>query len=380
MILPGFIGGINQVFSRNVNAEWTRNWLVEHAPGTPKVPAALYPFPAVKPFVALGDGPIRGAFGQGGRAFFVSATSLYEVFASQTATLRGTTTSDGKPATIWSNGTNGNQLFITSGGKGYVYDLLTNVVTEVTTNSEPVQMGAYSDGYFFALKAQSNSFTISALFDGTTWDPIDVYQVSTVSDPLKALVESHREIWTFGEQTTSVWQNVGDADTPFQPVPGVKILQGIGATFSAVSIDNTILWLGGNELGNRIVYRADGYTPKRISNHAIECALDNYPRVDDAEAFAMQFMGHSFYVLYLPSPPDTARNGIDHTHLVYDVKEDCWVDWALWNIPFLRWEPYVARNHCYQFDKHLVGDRRGPGVYHLSQQYLTDRLVELGAA
>lgn len=304
---PGFLSGSHRVRSRNANAELTYNWIPQREPGTPKNPVSLYPTPCVKPFTVLGDGPIRAIFSQAGRTFAVSGSALYEVFASRTATIRGTATADGNPATIWSNGTNGNQLFITSGGIGYIYDLTTNTVAAVTTNSEPVSMGAYSDGYFFALKAQSNQFTISNLLDGSTWDPLDVFQVSTVSDPVRALIESHREIWLFGEQTTSVWQNTGDADVPFQPIAGVKILQGIAAPFSAVSVDNTILWLGGNEIGNRIVYRADGYNPRRISTYAVEFALDNYPRVDDAIAWPYQMGGHTFYVLYLPTPPDTAR-------------------------------------------------------------------------
>jgi hypothetical protein len=204
MEYPGFIGGSARVRSRTANAERTVNWYLEQTPGTPKAPSWLVPTPCVRPFAELGNGPIRALFAQDGRCFAVSGASFYEVFASGNATLRGTATADGRPATISSNGANGDQLFVTSGGIGYIYDLTANTIGPVTTNAEPVQMGAFSDGYFLALKRGSNQFNISDLYDGTAWDPLDVFQVSTVADQVVGMFESHREIWLLGSQTSSV--------------------------------------------------------------------------------------------------------------------------------------------------------------------------------
>lgn len=371
---PGFIGGSETVRSRNVNAEQTINWYPEGVGGTPKASPWLAPTPCVTPFVGLGDGPVRALFHMDGRTFAVSGTSLYEVFANHTATLRGTATADGRPATISSNGSNGNQLFITSGGVGYIYNLTTNLVAPVTTNAEPVQMGCFSDGYFLALQRDSNRFTYSALEDGTSWDALDFNTISTVSDQVVTMIESHRDIWLLGSQSSSVWSNTGDADNPYQPIPGVKIEQGSAAPFAAVNLDNTLYWLGGNVQGSRVVYRAKGYTPERISTHAVEYALNHYPRVNDAIAWAYQDEGHSFYCLLLPTPTPR-QSGIAWTTWVYDVATDKWHERAVWDDVDLRWLPHYGRCHCYAFGKNLIGDRASGIIYEYSLDLTQDTTV-----
>jgi hypothetical protein len=373
---PGFCGSSNTDRSRNVNAERTINLFLQAPPGSPRESPVLKATPCVRPFVVLGDGPVRALFYQDGRCFAVSGTSLYEIFASQTATLRGTATADGRPATIASNGTGGNQLFITSGGVGYIYSLLTNTIAAVTTNAEPVQMGGFSDGYFFALQRDSNEFTISALYDGTSWDILDTYQVSQVSDKIVALVESHRDLWALGSKSSTVWANQGDADTPFQPIPGVKIELGCAAPFSAVNLDNSLYWVGGGSQGARVVYRADGYTPKRVSNDAVEYALALLPRIEDAIAWAYEEEGHRFYVLYTPAAPPRDSGGL-HTTWVYDVATDQWHERALWDTTRLRWEPHYGRCHTYGFGRHLVGDRASGVIYEYSLQFTEDTEIVL---
>lgn len=371
MLYPGFVGSLGTVRSRNQNAEHLINWYEEEAPGTPKTRSRLQYTPRLKPFVSLADGPIRALFAQNGRCFAVSGTSLYEVFANHTATLRGTTVADGDPATIISNGSNGNQLGITSGSLFYVYDLLTNVVTEVTTGWEPLQMCAFTDGYGLVLKRDSNLFAFSDLEDLTSWDPLDFNAVSTVSDQLVSMVVAHREIWLLGSQSSSVWANVGDADNPFQPIPGVQIAMGCSAPFSVVVMDNTVIWLGQSEHGRGVFFRGQGYSPQRISNAAVEFFLNQYPRIDDAIGWAYTEEGHLFYCLFLPTPPNPnfpVRNGGIHTTLVYDVSTQKWHERALWNPPWLpvsgRWQPHVGRCHAWAFDRyHLVGDRQGPTIY-----------------
>jgi hypothetical protein len=371
---PGLVGSTARVRSVIAGSERTVNLYVEQEPGTPKAPATLYATPCVRPFAVMGDGPVRALFSQDGRCFAVSGSSFYEIFASRTVTLRGTATADGSPATISSNGSNGNQLFVTSGGVGYIYNLLTNTIAAVTTNAEPVQMGAFSDGYFLALQRTSNRFTYSALYDGTTWDALDFYQVSTVADQVVTMIESHRDIWLLGSQTSSVWNNTGDADNPWQPIPGVKIEMGSAAAFSAVNLDNTLYWLGGNQQGNRVVYRANGYTPERISNHAVEWALNQYPQVSNAVAWAYQDEGHAFYVLFLPSKPP--RNSpVDWTSWVYDVATGQWHERAVWDNVLGQWEPHYGRCHTYAFGRHLIGDRSSGAIYELSLNLTVDTVV-----
>lgn len=381
-VYPGFVGSSSRARSVNVNAERTVNWYVEKPPGNAKVPAWLVPTPGCTPFAVLNEGPVRALQYMDGRAFAVGGTGFYEVFATGHVTRYGIVDDDAFPACISSNGSNGHQLLITSGGENYIFDLVTSTLTllvggdpPVTGPPTPTRMSCFSDGYFIALRKLSNEFHTSALYDGLTWNPLDVYQVSTVADQVVALVENHRDLWLFGSQTTSVWSNTG-GEPIYEPVPGVKIDQGCAAAFSAIRIDNALMWLGQGEGGARIVWRANGYTPQRVSTHAVEFALNKAPRVDDAIAWAYQDEGHNFYVLYVPSLA-TIRGFA--TTWIFDVATGEWHERGIWDSTLEDYQPHPGRCHAYAFGKHLIGDRSSPAIYDLRLDLASDTLVVMGA-
>jgi hypothetical protein len=368
--LPNFVGPTYQARSKNYNAERCINFYPEFGQfSTPKTKGMLVGTPGLRRFVALPAGPITALFSQDQRAFAVGGRNFYELFAGGTYVIRNNDlATDSNPATISSNGTNGHQLFVTSGGIGYIFDLNDNTFTTIAATGfpSPVVMGNYVDSYFIALKAQSNQFNISALLDGLSWNGLDVAQTSLSSDPKLAIGISHRNVFVFGEKRTEVWSNTGAANFPFAPNPGVFIEHGIIAPFSVVNLDNTLYWLGGDEQGAGVVWRANGYTPERVSTHGIEYFINTYPTIKDAIGFAYQDEGHSYFWLYFPTAP---------TSLVYDVSTGLWHERALWNPDLMDWEPHLARCHCYAFGKHLVGDRQSGSVYHMSLDYLDDEVV-----
>ncbi len=362
---PGFIGPAATLQSLNVNAEDTINWFLEVAsPGTPKSPAWLVPTPGLRHFVVLSQGPVRAIFYQDGRGFAMGGAGFSEFTATHTNAQVGTFPADNNPGTISSNGTIGNQLFIVSSGNGYIYDLVANTFTQITVGfPSPVVMGGFVDDYFVVLKGQSRQFYLSALADGTSWDPLDVGEVSQSSDNLRAMVIAHRELVLFGSKTTEFWADIGDPDFPFAPIPGTLLQQGIAAPWSAQVLDNTVFWLSENENGDRVVYSCSDYTATRISTHAIEWYLSTAPRIDDAIAWTYQQRGHTFYVLVVPS--------LD-TSLVYDRTTGLWHKRALWDDVAMRWQPILPRCHTFGFGQHLVGDRLSSAVYVLDPDTYTD--------
>jgi hypothetical protein len=367
-------GGTGTVQSPNVNAERSVNWMPFAAPGTPKQKLWMPGTPSVRPFVVLDNGPIRALFSQDGRTFAVGGTSFYELFSNQTVALRGSTALDGRPATISSNGTNGNQLFITSGGRGYIYDLALNTITLITDADfpTPVEMGWFSDGYFGALKRGTNAFQTSNLFDGLVWDALDSYSISTTPDLVVAQAVLRREVYTAGSLWTSVWQDTGQT-TIYQPVPGVSAEVGCAAPYSFIVVDNAVYFLGQNRDGGRMVFRFNGYQPERVSNDAIDFRLGTHPQVADAIAYSYQEAGHTFYVLYLPTPPDDPRFG--HVTLVYDVAMNLWHERALTDAQTAQFVPDIGRCHCYAWGKHLIGARDSAAIYDQSMLFEYDVLV-----
>jgi hypothetical protein len=374
MRYAGFVGPTTTLVSKNQNFERTINFYAEPGDaGVPKSSGMLIGRPSVYPHLNIGISPIRAAFAQDGRCFFVAGVLFVEVFASQTGIVRGQVVLDGNPATISTNGTGGFQLFITSGGHGYIFDLRTNTLTEITDPGfpTPVLMGGFSDGYFVALKSQSSQFNLSALEDGTDWNALDVGQVSESSNIIRAMIVSHREIVLLGSRTTEIWADIGASNFPYAPIPGTQVQQGITAPWSAQRLGGTVFWIGENEDGNNVVYRFDGqgYSPVRISTFGVEAWLNALPRTDDAIAWTMQWHGHPFYFLYLPQADKVPAQG---TQYGYDIASNSWVEWAHWNETRMDWDPFLARCHCFAFNKHLLGDRQSGNVYQLRDDIYKD--------
>jgi hypothetical protein len=373
MQYPGFIGATDQLTARTVNAERTINWYPEIATGTPKAKVWLAPTPGLDPFVVLGAGPVRALYAEEGRCFAVGGSHFFEILASQMFVYRGSVGMDARPATIVSNGSDGHQLFIVSNGDGVIFNLDSNLFTPITAPDfpRPCSMGAFVDGYFLALQANSDRFQISALEDGLTWDALEVAQVSQTTGIVRALVPVHREVWLLGTSMTTVWADIGDPDFPFAPIPGAFIEQGIAGLDAWTQTDNALFWIGQNADGGRVCYRAQGYTPQRVSTHAVEQAWHALPTVADAIGWSYQDRGHAFACWYLPHAETT---------WVYDTATQAWHERALWDPTLLEWTPHLARCHAFAFDRHLVGDRSSPAVYMLDAATYTDGRIIEGAA
>jgi hypothetical protein len=320
----------------------------------------------------LGAGPLRALFAEEGRCFAVGGAEFYELYANQTFTHYGTVGMDGWAASICSNGSDGHQLFIVSNGDGFIFDLVANTLTQIADPDfpTPCAMGAFVDGYFLALKSDSDQFQISALEDGLVWDPLDVAQVSQTSGSVRALVTVHRDVWLLGPSTTTVWADIGDPDFPFAPIPGAYLQHGIGSRFGWAVSDNALYWHGQNEDGARMAWMARGFQPQRISTHAVEQAWGAAPpqALGGTICWSYQEHGHFFVCFYIPEAETT---------WVYDATTQAWHERALWDDDAQVWLPHLARCHCFAFDQHLVGDRLTPTVYVLSATIFTDgQMVE----
>jgi hypothetical protein len=377
MRIPGFIGGSCTEHSVNLAAERCLNLYPHRVQGgIGKNEWADYRVPSYRIFALLGSSSVRDLFEINGRCFAVSGTGFYELASNGTVTLRGTVAEDANPATMCSNGTAGHQVFVTSGGNGYIFDLNSNafgIIADADFPNGDALMGAFIDGYFVVLNGETGAFQISALEDGLTWDGLDIAQVSHSPDLTRSLVVDNRQIWLPGRKLAGVWFNSGNADFPFEPTQN-QIAQGIAAPFTLKRLDNSILWLGRNEHGDGVLYRAQQFLPLRVSTHAVEQLWKTYSTLEDAYAYTEQWMGHSFYHLQIPA----AENAPDPENRVtwtYDVATGLWHERAILNSATGLNLPDIARCHAYSFEKHLVGDRRTGVVYEARVDVFDDELV-----
>lgn len=363
----GFCGGAYQDTSKNVNAEVCENWVPEFtAPGNAKSPIVLKARPGLVLFGTAGSGPHRARYEQNGRAFVLSGTTLYEASSDGTMTSRGTVAYGSDPGSIHGNGT---QLYIVSGGLGYIFTLATNVLAQITDPQYPadVAMGFYINGHFGAITRDSREFSISDEFDGTAWAAADIANKSKSTDNLVGAVvdqDSH-QLWLIGSQFTEVWWYSGAAGFPLEPIPNTLVQTGAAAPWSWIPVGGSVYGLGQSVDGGRVVVRfQSGYTPERISHHGLEAAIQRYSPGDiaSARAFSVEFEGHRCYALSFT----------DRTTWVFDEATSLWHEWTYWNSDTASKEAFLGVTHMFAFGKHLVGSRKDGQVYELSPTYLDD--------
>jgi len=318
---------------------------------------SYYGTPGLKVFADL-TYPPRGGIEANGRCFYVSGATFWEINADGTSSNRGVVANDYIPASLAFNSI---QILIVAGGHAYCFTLATNALVEVTDQLAgiPVQCDC-SDTYFIVNFQNSNKYQMSQLLDGTTWPGQLVNEVSVFPDNLVSLIANHRELWLFGNRRSQPFQDTGSAEV-FDPIPGALIEAGCAATFNVVRADNSVFWIGQDERGAVIAWRSNGYTPQRISTHAVEVWLSQQANISSLTAYSYQDRGHLFYMLYLPN---------SDCSWVYDIGENLWHKRASWDGN--AYHPHWSWNHVFCFGKHLMGDWNSGKLYEMSFSYLDD--------
>jgi len=337
---PGFIGPSYTSESKIAAYDRTVNWYpeqIESGTGNTAARYVLYPTPGNFEIPSASSAlttPGRGGWSlRDFGAYYIVGDTLYRLYpGTPAAVATGISNISNAPVYFASNGDTGRQLLIASDDTTYAYDLDSEVLTEVGTESA-VSIG-YVDGYGIRLDSVRSEISVSAPFDFTVWNALDVSQRNDAPDKWLRLLVNHKELWLFGSDTSSVWYNAGDEGVagPFAPIPSVFIPYGIAAPHSAVVVDGSPIWLGGTPNGSCIVYKAEGYTPVRISTHAVENAFREIfgaaLTVSNADASTYQENGHIFYVLTFPANLDTDFAGATW---VYDATSGLWHERGVWN-------------------------------------------------
>jgi hypothetical protein len=306
----------------------------------------------------------RGVFEQDGRTWTVTGDQLYELTlnaitgAVTAATARGTIVDDGLLVSWASNGDGGNQLAIRGGGQLKILNLLTNVLSAAIVlpmTHAPGNLG-YLDGYFLLNELGTLQVWFCNLENALIWDALDFFTRSTASDRIVTQVCANNRVWVFGSETSEAYEDVGDADNPFQPIKGSLFQIGCaGADTVSVGV-STLRWVGRSSLGGAVVYRLDGYAGTRISTHAIEAALAAATTLADAEAVTLEQDGHLCYALTCPSA------GVAGETWVIDETEHEWHQRSAWNTPLGREEAWPVRGHAYVGTVHVTGTRAGAAI------------------
>ena len=334
-----------------LSAQRVVNCYAERQPNDAKTPVALLFWPGLKAFSTPGAGPIRALIEMNDELYTVSGPRLYKVDASGVETDLGLvgTTSTG----LVSVAENGTQLVVVNDNDGYVYDQVLDSLTQIT-DPDFQQASAVNqvDGYHVFAKLNSDQFFISAQRDPTSYDALDFATAEGDSDKLVNIGVDHKQLLLFGTDTIEAWYQSGDT-FPFDPVSGVFIESGLGAKFSIANLDNSIFWLS----KEGVVFRLSGFTPQRVSTHAIEQAIQKISNFGDGRAFGLKWKGHIFYVLTFPG----------EATFVYDAATQLWHERESFGQ-----KGFKACCHAEAYGKQIVGDESAGKLYVLDDDTKLD--------
>lgn len=362
MRLPGFVGPTYTLRDVSIDAQRCVNLFLEiNELGTAAngERGALVSAPGKTKLATIGTGPIRGQiFTSTGRLVVVSGSEVYRVdYPGWVPVLVGSLLSSVGPVGMADNSL---QILIVDGPNGYIVSLSTGDLT-VIPGFPGGDTCAFVDDYFVVNIPGTSQFARSNGFDGFTWDPDNDNAAIGNPDALVAVVMDRRQIWLMGARSIEVWFNSG-ADTTFSRIDGGYMEYGCKAKASAIRFANTVAWLGDGPNASGVVWMAEGYTPKRISNHAVEFAIQGYANPEQATAYTYQQDGHVFYVLNFPSADRS---------WVFDIATGQWHERAYLGIDG-KFQRDRGDNYCFAYDTNVVGDYQNGNIYQLSTSVYTD--------
>lgn len=272
-------------------------------------------------FSEVGEGPIRGLSRQAGTFngdfVVVSGEELYRVddiggfmlVGAIPGSLRTTFAATSSRAIIVSD----DVAYSTDGA---------SVTTVVMPDARPAGSVAQLNGYFIIPEANSARFY---WIEPGQVDPDGLSFATTESTPgnIKIVVRVGDELWFLKEEGIEVWVPTGDADLPFQRVPGRNYDKGCRNGDTAVRFDNALAWVG----NDGIVYRADAQ-PIRISDHSLEEQIRKSSAAS-LRAWSFAIDGHTLYCL-------TIEGGT----FVYDASSQKWSEFGSYERAY--WRAHVG--------------------------------------
>lgn len=313
-----------------LSAKRLLNLMAEKAPDDARTTAALVSTPGLIPFQTVGTGPILAMNDDmPGRVYIVSGTRAYRLYTE--LGMPGLFVDDLGDVGTADSGTGSWNSFVTiaAGPTAAVICVTPRCYTCGHAPGEPLnEIGGdvfegatsvcYLDGYFaFSATGNTAQWFICRLLDPTSFDALDFVFSDALPNVIRRVIAHRSQIWTVGEAGFEVWYDAGSSGLettpgtsffPFRRASGGVVPNGTNAPMSVCRADQSVWWLGADGL----VYRSDGYNPRRVSTHAIEAIIG--ANTSGLYALTHAYRGHWFYCL----------TTVDGRTLVYDVATQAW--------------------------------------------------------
>lgn len=236
---------------------------------------------------------------------------------------------------------------------------------------------AYMDGQFYVQRPSGGTpdlgrqVNFSAVNDGTDWSGLDFFLKEGAADYIQSIFADREILYVFGQDYASeAWQNDPNTGRPVR-MSGAVSPEASACRFGVVSMGEHLYFIGGSPGGNPVAYRVDGFTPTRISTHAVEAAWA-LKGVAISTAVAWWYIedGHYFWVICFSSG----------SSWVYDATEKAWHERTAWD--GAAFQPYRPWYHTFIPEwgtngQHIVGDYNSGKVLIMSSAFYDDEGVNV---
>lgn len=318
------IGGFYQDDSLSWAAQDTVNWLPVIAQDATLTPARFATPPGLKPFMHVGDGPIRGMHDMEGGRFVVSGRNLYQISNAGLVVNIGVIPGTGRVQMTHNQFQTGNQLLVENGegGGGYVFASSDNSFQKITDEGYPGSISSdYLDSFLLGVEPLGRFWFHSDLSNALSYNTLDRYEAEASPDRIVGLSVLQFDVVVFGQRTIEFFSNSGQARGTFQN-RRQKIDLGCAGRHTIAKLGATVVFLG----DDGIVYRINGYSAVPISTGPMARA---FAGKNWAEAFAYVWEDRGFRVYYLTFP-DGHTWGYDEMSGLWTRRESYGLDrWRL---------------------------------------------------
>lgn len=295
-----FVGPAYQSVSKAINAQETVNFFydVDRAGGRSQV--SLVGRWGLDLFTDLSASAIRGSLVLGSFGYVVAGSAFFILHNDGTWSTPGNLVTNSGIVGI---ATNGLQVMVVDGVKGYIYDIAAATWGQIASADF---LGASDvtvcDSYFVVVNPDSKNAQSSALLDGTTWNALDVAAVENDPDNLIRCISVHGDLWMLKPNSTEIWYDAALAvGFPFVRRDGGVISYGLAAKWGATKVNDTLYWVARNAEGYFGIVQALGYSPAKVSSAAIDAQIASYGDISDCVAWSFADRGHTFIIFTFPS-------------------------------------------------------------------------------
>ena len=288
----------------------------------------------------LGQGPIRQAIEVNGIVYVVAGRSVFSVNASYAVSLIGTVggVSTAGMVTMARNRAAVPQIGIVVDHLYYIVQ--GGVLTQVTNANLRADVGSIAalDG-FFVLFCDDGRFQLTGVDDGFAIAAIDYATASANPDGGSVVAVRNRDLVLFGPKSVEFFQNTGGT-FPFSRGATVDGL-GVLAPRSVATLEQTLCFVA----SDGTVRLLNGYSPMRISSHAVERSINAEADPTLITALSWRDSGHSMYQI----------SGANFTW-VYDITlPGSWTEAKSYGINRSRLSVALEANGLHLFGDYLNG-------------------------